>query len=1046
MSWKWEKEFVNPPSICRGAPFWAWNGKLEPDELRRQIRLMRRMGLGGFFMHSRVGLDTRYLADEWFACIDACIDEAKKLGMKAWLYDEDRWPSGAAGGLVTKNPKYRMRTLRLEILNNPRLLRWRKETVAVFVAEITGVDARNVRRLRKAEKPQLAAGEKMLHFHVKMHEPSRWYNGYTYLDTLSHEAVREFIRVTYEAYRRRCGKYFGNIVPGIFTDEPNHGYKLDRDADLAKPQVLPWTDKLPQIFRQRYGYDLADHLPELFFDLEGLEMSKARYHYHDCVTFLYVDAFNRQIGEWCGKNKLLFTGHQLAEDSLSSQTNMVGSCLRTYEYMQAPGMDLLTEHWRIFNTAKQVSSAARQFGAKWRLTETYGCTGWDFPFLGHKALGDWQVALGINLRCQHLAWYTMSGEAKRDYPAAIFYQSPWWELYPKVEDYFARLHVVLTQGEEVRDLLVIHPVESMWTQVKIGWHTSDKVMAMDRDFDRLTRLLLSRHLDFDFGDEEILRRHGKVRRGKIPLFQVGRGIYKAILVPSLRTMRRSTLALLQKFQAAGGAVIFVGEAPRYLEAELSSEAQEFARVCRRVKLEAEDLEKALAGMCRRVSIADTSGAEIGAALYLLREDKEAAYLFVCNTGEDFANDQGHQMAQPMARDRRLGFADVRIRLSGVYRGQPIELDAENGKYYAADAEVKPDSVCLRTSLPPLGSRLFVIPRLAGKPRTLPHRQTLRETRREKLQEGSWPIALSECSNLPLDRPRYRIGNGAWQAAEEILRIDRKVREALGMAPRSGDMVQPWAQTKPVKPRAVPVSLLYEFEVKAIPCGEVFLAHEYPAAEVRVNGVLLCADIESGWWVDRSLRRFPFAPALLRLGRNQIAIDLRYTEDHRGLEVVYLLGNFGTETHGTEVALVSLPSTLRIGDWTAQGLAFYSGSVAYLARIQPRPAAGERVFVCVPDYRGAAVRVLVNGQTAGIIGWEPNEVDITDFLSGEEILLGIEVIGHRRNSHGPFHINEKWPIWTGPGEFTRGPDSWRDDYQLVPCGLMAAPELSFRTAT
>ena len=53
-----ERDFREPGAWHRGKPFWAWNGKLEPDELRRQIRLMQRMGLGGFFMHSRVGLDT----------------------------------------------------------------------------------------------------------------------------------------------------------------------------------------------------------------------------------------------------------------------------------------------------------------------------------------------------------------------------------------------------------------------------------------------------------------------------------------------------------------------------------------------------------------------------------------------------------------------------------------------------------------------------------------------------------------------------------------------------------------------------------------------------------------------------------------------------------------------------------------------------------------------------------------------------------------------------------------------------------------------------
>ena len=92
---------------------------------------------------------------------------------------------------------------------------------------------------------------------------------------------------------------------------------------------------------------------------------------------------------------------------------------------------------------------AHQFGRRTRLSETYGCTGWDFPFFGHKALGDWQTALGINLRCQHLAWYSMEAEAKRDYPASISYQSPWFDQYVQVENYFARIDAALSEGESM---------------------------------------------------------------------------------------------------------------------------------------------------------------------------------------------------------------------------------------------------------------------------------------------------------------------------------------------------------------------------------------------------------------------------------------------------------------------------------------------------------------------------------------------------------------------------------------------------------------------
>ena len=78
-------------------PFWSWNDQLEPEELRRQIREMKKAGIGGFFMHARGGLLTEYMGEDWFKAVDACIDEAKKQGMDAWAYDENGWPSGFAG-------------------------------------------------------------------------------------------------------------------------------------------------------------------------------------------------------------------------------------------------------------------------------------------------------------------------------------------------------------------------------------------------------------------------------------------------------------------------------------------------------------------------------------------------------------------------------------------------------------------------------------------------------------------------------------------------------------------------------------------------------------------------------------------------------------------------------------------------------------------------------------------------------------------------------------------------------------------------------------
>ena len=97
------KLFENPTAEYRGTPFWAWNTNLKKDELLWQIERLKEMGFGGYHMHVRSGMNTPYLTKEFMDLISACVEKGKAENMLAWLYDEDRWPSGAAGGIVTKD-------------------------------------------------------------------------------------------------------------------------------------------------------------------------------------------------------------------------------------------------------------------------------------------------------------------------------------------------------------------------------------------------------------------------------------------------------------------------------------------------------------------------------------------------------------------------------------------------------------------------------------------------------------------------------------------------------------------------------------------------------------------------------------------------------------------------------------------------------------------------------------------------------------------------------------------------------------------------------
>ncbi len=952
--------------------------------------------------------------------------------------------------------------LRLVEIEDPAAFRWTPETLAVFTALIKGHEAHSVRQVPKGAKaPKLARGEKILAFRVCLAEPHDWYNGYTYLDVLNPAAVREFIRVTHETYRRECGRQFGKLIPGIFSDEPNAGecFIPSISTETGAPSTLPWTDALPKVFQERYGYDLLPHLVELAFNVEGEGVRPARYHFHDCVVHLFVTSYSKQIGEWCGRNKLQYTGHVLEEDSLTRQVATTSAPMRFYEYMQAPGIDMLTERRRIYDTAKQLSSAARQFGRKWRLTETYGCSGWDFPFNGFKALGDWQVALGINLRCPHLYWYTMLGESKRDFPGPIGEQAPWWPHWARIEDYFARLHAALTPGEEVRDILVVHPVESMWLRVRKNWQDDPVREQMNSEFGKLRDTLLEAHLDFDYGDEELLSRHARVVRaaGKQPQFHVGRAAYKAVLVPPMTTMRRSTLRLLEEFREAGGTVVFAGTVASCVEAVRNPDPAELARRCARTPPRGPELAAAFDPLCRRVSIADANGKEMAGVLYLLREDGDAFRLFLCNTGYTAADLKklGFNEDRRIC-ERRAVWPAVRVRGFAECAGAPEEWDPATGQRFVAKARRARDGAWeIRTDLPILGTRLFVLPKRKTR-ESLPARPASATLRRLPLAAEPWEIELTERNVLVLDRARYSIKAEAG-GSEEILLLDRRVREALGVPPRGGMMVQPWARKRqPGRKKSVPVVLEYAIHADALPQAEVLLALESPHRfAVTINGHVISTDAtrgpstsaqgrERGWWVDPSLKLLAIDPAWLRVGENRLRLEIDYTEDD-GLEIIYLLGDFGVRASDGHARIVAPTDRLKIGDWTAQGLPFYAGSVRYRRAIAtPRLAKGERLVVRVPDYRGAAVRVLVNGKEAGFIGWEPSEVDITDFIEGDAFELTLELLGHRRNSHGPLHFAEKWPIMGArPWQFVIQGKDRCEDWNIVPCGLMESPVLEVR---
>jgi hypothetical protein len=282
-------------------------------------------------------------------------------------------------------------------------------------------------------------GKNIWYAYVEPNPPSPWFNGETYVDTFSKPAMARFISLTHEAYKSKVGDKFGTVIPTIFTDEPQFAHKTQLTNGKVRADIfLPWSLDLSDSFKGQYGYEIVEKIPEIIWDLPDQAPSLARYHYHDHICERFVTAFMDQVAEWCRGNRIALTGHMMKEPCLFTQTSALGEAMRCYRSLDLPGIDVLCDR-REYNTAKQAASVAHQNGARGVTSEIYGVTGWTFDFEGHKGCGDWQAALGITFRVHHLSWVSMAGEAKRDYPAAIGYQSPWYREYKYAFPSYLRL-------------------------------------------------------------------------------------------------------------------------------------------------------------------------------------------------------------------------------------------------------------------------------------------------------------------------------------------------------------------------------------------------------------------------------------------------------------------------------------------------------------------------------------------------------------------------------------------------------------------------------
>lgn len=1059
-----KEEFRNPSRDFRGAPFWAWNCRLDRETIRSQIHMLKEMGFGGFHIHVRTGMDTTYLSDEYMEYVRYAVEEGKKEQIRAWLYDEDRWPSGAAGGMVTKRPEYRARYLLFTPRpygsppapeeGKPRFAQGRggnREENGELLAIYDVVLGRNgeleeYRIYREGEKPRGV----LWYAYLETAIPNPWFNNQTYVNTLEQEATETFLQITHERYAEVLQEEFGRELLAIFTDEPQHVIKGHLPLAKGKGDVfLPWTPSLQDSFRKEYGYDLLEKLPELFWELPENRISVTRYQYHNHVADRFVGGYCEPLGQWCRRHLLWLTGHVMLEPTLESQSSMVGEAMRCYPSFGLPGIDILCDRHE-YNTAKQCQSVVHQTGAPGMLSELYGVTGWDYDFRSHKLQGDWQAALGVTLRVPHLAWMSMKGEAKRDYPASIAWQSPWWKDYQIIEDYFARVNTVMTRGLPCVDIGIIHPIESYW----LHWGPQDQTSAvraqMEERFSHLTELLLFSALDFDFISEALLS--GQIGEAG-NLFAVGKMKYRTVVVPACETLRESTVECLENFLCQGGRLLFIGPCPVYMDArrdeEIRARLEHLYQAAGRIEFEDSSILAALEKE-KRLEIRNAAGNHANMLLHQIRQEGEDYWVFIARG------------RNPVSPD--VDPADIlTFTFRGAYRIH--EYDALTGEIRSLEAEYIQGNTVIRRPWHLHDSLLLRL--MPAEQEETAHTGRAREVQeknmanvcRQEAQEKTMEISkqgernghdseelsspkkepgrqfqkvkviLDEPNACLLDMAEYALDGEEFRPMEEILRLDNACRRRAGLPERNRNVMQPYLIRKE-KPSH---KIRLRFSIKSeIVLEKLHLALEDRGdTEIVWNGKKVEAEAD-GWYVDRAIETVPLSG--LKTGINMLELTVPLGAQ-TNTENCFLLGDFGVRVEGTIKTLIPPVRILAFGDIVTQGLPFYTGNLTYEYDVETR---GE-FTIRIPQYRGAAVKVGVDGQEKGIPAFAPYECRVSDVEPGRH-RLSLTLLNTRQNGFGQLHH-------TSSVDFYQSPDSWRSvgnlwcyEYQFRKCGILVSPEI------
>ncbi len=575
-------------------PFY-WQRGDHTHLIPEQIKRIYDSGCRAFCVESRPHPD--FCGEGWWRDMDIILAEAKRLNMKVWLLDDDKFPTGHAGGAVAKNPELRQWVL---LERHVDVVGPASEISLICDDEtpdnqLIGAFAykRNADFYETCEYKAVELTNNIkngfLHWNVPsgvwrvfFYFKSRRGGRKDYIDMINRDSVKLLIDTVYESHYKRYKQYFGTTFMGFFSDEPCFGNQVvgpERfdfgfyQAKIGKHSLsLPYNEELLSRMQKSLGYNPIEHFNLLWYedDNNGNDQAELRYAYMDAVTALYSECFTGQLAKWCEDHGVIYTGH-IIEDMNCHLRDGAGHYFRAIRAQHISGIDIVLHqvmpgmdryihtvtcatgtgdgtfyHYVLAKLASSIAHLTPHMQGR-TMCEVFGAYGYGESTQFMKYLLDHLLVRGINHFVPHaFSSKFPDGDCPPHFGAEG--QDPSFEGFSALMTYANKASHLLFGGTHKANVALLYDMEGEWAS------RFDNAMMMQP----IATALSDNQIDFDVVCLDILKeltvKNGKLCSGVGETFDL-------LVVPYADHMPKVLLEELNKLQSSGLPVWFINEVP-----------------------------------------------------------------------------------------------------------------------------------------------------------------------------------------------------------------------------------------------------------------------------------------------------------------------------------------------------------------------------------------------------------------------------------------------------------------------------------------------------